>query len=178
VADSIRGAPTEVRQRSDQSIARCPERMSEHSRQLEALPSWPAPTLEPTRGVELSAQFITGSYTNQVGTRAYKLYIPSAYSGQTLPLVVVLHGCRQNPDDFAAGTGMNGIAEKYPCFVVYPAQAGSESVELLELVQGDRSEARSGRARAHCRHYAPDHRHLLRPRVTVRGGLADPRALS
>jgi len=123
VADSMTGAPTEVRQRSDQSIARCPERTSEHSRQLAALPSRPVPTLEPIRGVELGAQFITGSYTNQAVTRAYKLYIPSAYSGQALPLVVMLHGCQQNPDDFAAGTGMNGIAEKYPCFVVYPAQA-------------------------------------------------------
>lgn len=121
-ADSMTGAPTEVRQRSGQSIARCPERMSEHSWQL-ALPSRPAPTLEPTRGAKLGAQFITGSYTNQAGTRAYKLYIPSAYAGEALPLVVMLHGCRQNPDDFAAGTAMNDIAERYPCFVVYPAQA-------------------------------------------------------
>jgi poly(hydroxyalkanoate) depolymerase family esterase len=70
-------------------------------------------------------QYLAGSFTNRAGTRAYKLYIPSAYHGQALPLIVMLHGCKQNPDDFAAGTGMNRIAEENNCFVVYPAQAGT-----------------------------------------------------
>ena len=48
---------------------------------------------------------------------------PSSYDGQALPLIVMLHGCKQNPNDFAAGTGMNAIAEQNDCFVVYPAQA-------------------------------------------------------
>ena len=69
--------------------------------------------------------FITGSYANQAGSRAYKLYIPSGYRGQSLPLVVMLHGCTQNPDDFAAGTRMNQVAEEQKCFVLYPAQVQS-----------------------------------------------------
>jgi len=68
------------------------------------------------------AQFIDGSYANHAGTRAYKLYIPSSYHGQAMPLIVMLHGCTQNPDDFAAGTQMNAVAEEKQCFVVYPAQ--------------------------------------------------------
>jgi poly(hydroxyalkanoate) depolymerase family esterase len=68
-------------------------------------------------------KFIDGSFSNQAGSRAYKLYVPTAYHGQSLPLVVMLHGCTQNPDDFAAGTRMNAVAEEMQCLVLYPAQA-------------------------------------------------------
>ena len=69
------------------------------------------------------ARFIEGTFSNPAGSRAYRLFIPSRYQeGQPLPLVVMLHGCTQSPDDFAAGTRMNFIAEEQPCFVVYPAQ--------------------------------------------------------
>src|SRR5467141_2977096 len=68
------------------------------------------------------ARFIEGTFSNAAGSRAYKLFIPSRYQGQPLPLVVMLHGCTQSPDDFAAGTRMNFIAEEQTCFVVYPAQ--------------------------------------------------------
>ena len=68
------------------------------------------------------AKFIESAYSNPAGSRAYKLFVPSGYQGQPLPLVVMLHGCTQSPDDFAAGTRMNFIAEEQRCFVVYPAQ--------------------------------------------------------
>src|SRR5258708_447019 len=68
------------------------------------------------------ARFIEGTYSNPAGSRAYRLFIPSRYQGQPLPLVVMLHGCTQSPDDFAAGTRMNFLAEEQTCFVVYPAQ--------------------------------------------------------
>ena len=68
------------------------------------------------------AKFIEGTYSNAAGSRTYKLFVPSGYQGQPLPLVVMLHGCTQSPDDFAAGTSMNFIAEEQTCFVVYPAQ--------------------------------------------------------
>ena len=71
-------------------------------------------------------KFIDGSYSNKAGNRTYKLFIPSGYyQGQPLPLVVMLHGCTQSPDDFAAGTRMNFIAEEQNCLVVYPAQPSS-----------------------------------------------------
>src|SRR5947199_456743 len=78
----------------------------------------PTPDIVPEGG-----QFIEATYSNPAGTRAYKLYIPSRYHGQAPPLVVMLHGCTQSPDDFAAGTRMNLIAEEQACLVVYPAQS-------------------------------------------------------
>jgi poly(hydroxyalkanoate) depolymerase family esterase len=71
------------------------------------------------------AQFEERMYANEVGSRAYKLYVPSGYNGQALPLVVMLHGCTQSPDDFALGTRMNDLAEEQTFLVAYPAQAKS-----------------------------------------------------
>ena len=67
-------------------------------------------------------RFIAGSFSNAAGSRTYKLFVPSRAQGQPLPLVVMLHGCTQSPDDFAAGTRMNFLAEEQNCFVVYPEQ--------------------------------------------------------
>lgn len=84
-------------------------------------PGFNAPAATPA-DIPAGAQFIDGVYRNHAGTRSYKLYIPSSYHGQAMPLIVMLHGCTQNPDDFAAGTQMNALAEEKECFVVYPAQ--------------------------------------------------------
>jgi poly(hydroxyalkanoate) depolymerase family esterase len=67
--------------------------------------------------------FIEGVYANSHGSRRYKLFIPSRYAGKPLPLLVMLHGCLQDPDDFALGTRMNSIAEEQRIFVLYPEQS-------------------------------------------------------
>jgi poly(hydroxyalkanoate) depolymerase family esterase len=81
----------------------------------------PAPVAVPDGG-----QFLAATFSNQVGSRPYKLYVPSGYRpGQSVPLVVMLHGCTQSPDDFAAGTRMNEMAEEHTCLVAYPGQTSS-----------------------------------------------------
>jgi poly(hydroxyalkanoate) depolymerase family esterase len=66
--------------------------------------------------------FVEGTYKNATGSRSYRLFTPSGYHGQAIPLVIMLHGCTQSPEDFAAGTRMNFLAEEQTCFVAYPAQ--------------------------------------------------------
>ena len=73
----------------------------------------------------LPGQFVSRSYSNAAGARAYKLYIPKTYADKRMPLIVMLHGCTQNPDDFAAGTRMNELADKHAFLVAYPAQSAN-----------------------------------------------------
>ena len=68
-------------------------------------------------------EFGSGAHTHASQTRRYKLYVPPGHLGRQLPLVVMLHGCTQDPDDFAAGTGMNEQAREQGFFVLYPAQS-------------------------------------------------------
>ena len=70
-----------------------------------------------------AGRFPTSSFTNGAGTRAYKTWVPARGAGEGRPLVVMLHGCKQDPDDFAAGTRMNQLADELGFIVVYPEQA-------------------------------------------------------
>jgi poly(hydroxyalkanoate) depolymerase family esterase len=83
------------------------------------------PPLPTSDLVPAGGRFIQGSYSSGAGSRAFKLYLPSGYAGQALPLIVMLHGCTQSPDDFAAGTRMNLRAEHEGCLVVYPEQSSA-----------------------------------------------------
>lgn len=68
-------------------------------------------------------RFIDGTFRNAAGQRNFKLYIPPNAGMAPLPLVVMLHGCTQNADDFAAGTDMNSAAREHGFYVLYPDQS-------------------------------------------------------
>lgn len=70
----------------------------------------------------------TALFSNTAGSRSYSLYLPPNHTVQGMPLVVMLHGCKQDPEDFAAGTRMNRLADELGFAVVYPAQSGRANV--------------------------------------------------
>jgi poly(hydroxyalkanoate) depolymerase family esterase len=76
----------------------------------------------PKMRVPEGASYLSRTFTCQAGARPYKVYVPSKLRAAKAPLIVMLHGCTQNPDDFAVGTGMNQLAEEHGFVVAYPEQ--------------------------------------------------------
>ena len=75
------------------------------------------------RCLRARAPMIASAYT-------YKLYIPGSHRPEDrVPLVIMLHGCTQSPDDFAAGTRMNEVAEIHACIVAYPGQTAAANTQ-------------------------------------------------
>jgi poly(hydroxyalkanoate) depolymerase family esterase len=67
--------------------------------------------------------FEAHEFSNHAGSRGYKVYLPAAKSDAPRAMIVMLHGCTQSADDFAAGTQMNRLADEHGFVVVYPEQA-------------------------------------------------------
>jgi len=69
------------------------------------------------------SSFEAYEFSNEAGSRAYKVYVPAGKSDAPRAMIVMLHGCTQSADDFAAGTRMNRLADEHGFIVVYPEQA-------------------------------------------------------
>lgn len=69
----------------------------------------------------VGGRFEPRRHVGAAGVIDYLLYVPAA-AAQNMPLVVMLHGCMQSPEDFARGTAMNKVAEEKGFLVAYPRQ--------------------------------------------------------
>ena len=87
------------------------------------------PLAESAPSIAAGAQFLALSHSGQHGSRTYRLYVPSAQPTTPMPLIVMLHGCTQSPEDFALGTGMNALAEEFGCLIAYPAQTSGDNAQ-------------------------------------------------
>jgi poly(hydroxyalkanoate) depolymerase family esterase len=79
-------------------------------------------TRRPQPPVPDGAAYLVRSFSCAAGSRDYTLYAPSRMKEKPA-LIVMLHGCTQNADDFAVGTRMNQLAEEGGFIVVYPEQS-------------------------------------------------------
>ena len=75
------------------------------------------------------AQFLALTHSTAQGSRGYRLYIPANRPAGPRPLIVMLHGCTQTAEDFAAGTGMNALAEEFGLLIAYPTQPSGANAQ-------------------------------------------------
>ncbi len=75
------------------------------------------------------ADFRHDRFSCSAGSRAYRTYVPATGAGDVTGILVMLHGCTQTPEDFAAGTGINALAEKHRFVVIYPQQSRGDNAQ-------------------------------------------------
>lgn len=90
---------------------------------------FPSPMPRPPRQPgENDPRFTSRTLNSVWGTMNYKLYVPEQDDREPA-LVLMLHGCTQDPDDFARGTRMNRLADEFGLIVAYPHQPRSANAQ-------------------------------------------------
>ena len=87
-------------------------------------------TMTTSAAAQTAGTFEWHTYTGEAGTRRYKLFVPltvAAAASRPAPLVVMLHGCTQDPDDFARGTRFNALAAEAGAIVAWPEQTSQHN---------------------------------------------------
>jgi poly(3-hydroxybutyrate) depolymerase len=102
------------------------------ARVIDVTPGRTAPKADPAakraRAPGVVGNFEARTHRGPAGTIEYMLYRPVG-ARSDMPLVVMLHGCTQSPEDFARGTRMNQLADEYGCLVAYPRQTQSANMQ-------------------------------------------------
>ncbi|MGJ8544853.1 MAG: extracellular catalytic domain type 1 short-chain-length polyhydroxyalkanoate depolymerase [Sulfitobacter sp.] len=87
------------------------------------------PTPPSSEAMPAGAALKNDSFTCEAGSRSYRTYIPASAAQGVTGVIMMLHGCTQTPEDFAAGTGMNALAETHRLVVIYPKQARGDNAQ-------------------------------------------------
>ena len=82
----------------------------------------PAADAPPANRARRPGRVVSHVFSNAAGSRMYRVYLPSGAAAALRPVIVMLHGCTQSAEDFAAGTQMNHLADLHGFIVVYPEQ--------------------------------------------------------
>ncbi len=76
-----------------------------------------------------TATFLASTYTGKSGSRLVRTYVPKIPTENITGIVMMLHGCTQNAEDFAAATGMNALAQHHGFIVIYPEQSQGDNAQ-------------------------------------------------
>lgn len=82
----------------------------------------PAGGRRPQPALPEGATYERRQHSSAHGTLAYTVFVPSSRETPVRGLILMLHGCTQNADDFAVGTQMHVHAERENMIVVFPEQ--------------------------------------------------------
>jgi poly(hydroxyalkanoate) depolymerase family esterase len=81
------------------------------------------PSVDRRKAPPGAGDWIPGVAVGTAGARRFRLYRPpGAQFGESMPLMVMLHGCGQDASSFATSTRMNRIAARERFMVLYPEQ--------------------------------------------------------